>query len=169
MKYIKKIAGIVFLSAVVLLLTTSCGSKKQLVETWTYEIEPVAVGSEGSYLIKVWSYAKKQDEAVLKAKKNAIHGALFRGFTGKSGVAGKAPLVNSKERETHKKYFEDFLKDGGGYLRFATLSNEGNIKSSDRIRVGKQYKIGVVVSVQAANLRRELEKNKIIRSLDYGF
>ena len=28
-------------------------------QNWIYEIEPVAVGSQGSYLIKVWSYSKK--------------------------------------------------------------------------------------------------------------
>ena len=42
-------------------------------QNWIYEIEPVAVGSQGSYLIKVWSYSKKPVIAIEQAKKNAVH------------------------------------------------------------------------------------------------
>lgn len=43
------------------------------------------------------------------------------------------------------------------------------IAADDRLRVGKEYKIGVVVSVKVSDLRRELEAAGIIKSLNAGF
>ena len=45
-------------------------------EAWRYEIESVQTGTQGSYLIKVWSYSKKPDVAIEQAKKNAVHGII---------------------------------------------------------------------------------------------
>ena len=41
-------------------------------EEWRYEIEVVQTGTQGTYLIKVWSYSKKADVAIEQAKKNAV-------------------------------------------------------------------------------------------------
>jgi len=40
-------------------------------QEWRYEIEVVQTGTQGTYLIKVWSYSKKPDVAIEQAKKNA--------------------------------------------------------------------------------------------------
>ena len=48
---------------------------------WRYEIEGVSQGSQGTYLpIGVWSYSKKPKVAIEQAKKNAVHGVIFRGY-----------------------------------------------------------------------------------------
>ena len=54
-------------------VTTAAQNKKADKDTrnWVYEIEPVSVGTQGSYLIKVWSYSKKPIVAIEQAKKNA--------------------------------------------------------------------------------------------------
>ena len=57
---------------------------------WRYEIEAVRTGVTGTYLIKVWTYSKSPDVAIEQAKKNAVHGIIFRGF------AGKVPVYNTK-------------------------------------------------------------------------
>ena len=49
---------------------------------WRYEIEGVSQGTQGTYLIKVWSYSKKPKVAIEQAKKNAVHGVIFRGYEG---------------------------------------------------------------------------------------
>ena len=76
-------------------LTISAQAQKKADEatnSWRYEIEVAKTGVEGTNLIKVWSYSKKPDIAIEQAKKNAIHGIIFKGFVGKAGISGKAPL-----------------------------------------------------------------------------
>jgi hypothetical protein len=64
-------------------------------EQWRYEVEAVQTGTEGTYLVKVWSYSKKPKIAIEQAKKNAVHGVIFRGVTAKDRVPGQKPLTNN--------------------------------------------------------------------------
>ncbi|MDR1455748.1 MAG: hypothetical protein LBJ01_08865 [Tannerella sp.] len=157
-----------------MLVSFSCRTAQKAADSytrqWHYEINPVSVGTQGSYLIKVWSYSQKPDVAVEQAKKNAVHGIIFRGFTGMNGVMGKPPLTNSPNLEEEKRdFFDPFFADGGKYLKFVTLTNDGSIAAKDRLKVGKDYKIGVIVSVNVDLLRRDLEEAGIIRRLGAGF
>jgi hypothetical protein len=168
MKTIQK-AGLLLLMA---LLTIASGNaqKDKNTKSWRYEIEPVGVGTKGSYLIKVWSYAKKQNAAIEQAKKNAVHGVIFRGFTGMNGAAGQKPLTNNPNLEEEQRdFFNAFFADGGKYMKFATISNDGSIAARDRLKVGKEYKIGVIVSVNVSELRKDLENAGIIAKLGAGF
>jgi hypothetical protein len=139
-------------------------------KNWIYEIEAVSTGSTGSYLIKVWSYSKKPVLAIEQAKKNAVHGIIFQGFTGKPGVSGQKPLASNSNLEQEKsEFFDPFFADGGKYLKFVSLSNDGSVAAEDRLKVGNQYKIGVIVSVNVAALRKDLEDAGIIKGLSSGF
>ncbi len=68
-----------------------------------------------------------------------------------------------------QKYFDKFFSDGGTYMKFATLTNDGAVAAEDRMKVGKEYKIGVIVSVNVKELREELESAGIIKSLGSRF
>lgn len=139
-------------------------------KAWRYEIEAINVGVQGTYLIKAWTYSKKPDVAIEQAKKNAVHGIIFKGFAGKQGVPGQKPLVSNVNLEEEKgDFFNLFFKDGGKYMKFVTISNDGNIGAGDRLKVGKEYKIGVMVSVNIAELRRDLEEAGIVKALGAGF
>ncbi|MDI1315788.1 hypothetical protein [Flavobacterium sp.] len=139
-------------------------------EAWRYEIEAVQTGTQGSYLIKVWSYSKKPDVAIEQAKKNAVHGIIFQGFTGTQSVSGQKPLTTNVNLEEEKSdFFKSFFADGGKYMKFVSLSNDGAVAAGDRMKVGKEYKIGVIVSINVAALRRDLEEAGIIKSLGAGF
>ncbi|NWL04227.1 hypothetical protein DM790_25695 [Flavobacterium collinsii] len=139
-------------------------------EIWRYEIEGVQTGVQGTYLIKVWSYSKKPDVAIEQAKKNAVHGIIFRGFAGTATVPGKQPLANNVNLEEEKSdFFIPFFSEGGKYLKFVSLTNDGAVEAGDRMKVGKEYKIGVVVAVHVAELRKDLENAGIIKSLSNGF
>jgi hypothetical protein len=103
---------------------------------------------------------------VEQAKKNAVHGVIFKGFASKDRVSGQKPLAaNAGIEQERKDYFEPFFANGGKYQQFVSLSNNGAIAPGDRIKVGKEYKIGVVVSVNVAELRKELERTGIIQKL----
>ncbi len=139
-------------------------------EQWRYELEAVNTGTAGSYQVKVWSYSKNATVATEQAKKNAVHGVIFRGFTGSGRVPGQNPLASSTNLESeHADFFKAFFADGGKYMKFVQLTNGGAIEEGDRLKVGKEYKIGVIVSVDAANLRKDLEAAGIIKGLGNGF
>lgn len=137
---------------------------------WRYEVEAVSVGVEGTYLVKVWSYSKKPDVAIEQAKKNAVHGIVFKGFAGKQGVPGQKALCNDPNVEEQKaEFFDPFFDDGGKYMKFVSISTDGAVAAEDRLKVGKEYKVGVIVSVRVADLRKDLENAGVIRSLNSGF
>ena len=139
-------------------------------DIWRYEIEAVSTGTEGSYLIKVWSYSKKPVLAIEQAKKNAVHGIVFKGFAGKQRVSGqKALAIDPNIEVEQQEFFKLFFADGGNYMRFVQLTNDGSIAAEDRLKVGKEYKIGVIVSVSVSSLRKNLEDAGVIRELGSGF
>lgn len=141
---------------------------------WNYEVETQAKNSSGSYLLKIWSYSKSTFIAEEQAKKNAIHAIIFQGAPEnkdpKKRVAPIRPLLQDPALEiTHEEFFKEFFKEGGEYKRFARMSNNG---MADVIKYGKgdkKYKVGVVVLVETANLRKYLEQSGIIKSLSHGF
>lgn len=155
-----------------MLLLTACGAAKQSAQdtqTFRYEIVCEGVGSYGSNLIKVFSYSKRPTLAIESAKKNAVHGILLKGFTGANGCARQSPLVSPAEYEQHLDFFTHFFADGGGYMRYVSLSNDGSIDPRDRLKVGREYKIGIIVSVNVMGLRKDLEAAGVVRKLDSGF
>jgi ribosomal protein L21E len=166
MKRLVKLFGFV---AVISCLISGCATQKIEKEThqFRYELEAAGVGAQGTYQIKVWTYSTRVNLAIEQAKKNAVHGVIFKGFQGKTGiVAGQKPMVADASIEnTRSDYFKAFFEDGGGYQRFVSLVNNGAIAVGDRIKVGKEYKIGVVVSVNKDDLRKELENQGIIKKL----
>lgn len=99
-----------------------------------------------------------------------MHGIIFKGFPSKERLSGQKALAqNPNLEEVKSEFFKEFFQDGGKYLKFVTLVNNGAIASEDRIKIGKEYKIGVIVSVNVAALRKDLEDAGIIKSLSNGF
>lgn len=168
-----KFSGVLLLVIMTLFLTQQCAVMRadKDTEAWRYEIEPVGVGTQGTYIIKVWSYSSNQNVAIEQAKKNAVHGIIFRGFTGKQGVPGQRALTNNVNLEQERAdFFDPFFSRGGKYMKFVSLSGDGAIGAGDRIKIDKRtYKIGVVVTVNVAALRKDLEDAGIIKGLGSGF
>lgn len=131
-----------------------------------YEIECSGVGSEGTYLIKVWSYAKTQPAAVEQTKKDAVHGILFKGIVGKIGECpSQFPIVYKPELEQQNQaFFKTFFSTNGDYLLYATM-----IGTPETIKMKKQFKVGAVISVSKDRLREMLENKGIIKKLSDGF
>lgn len=140
-------------------------------ENWRYELECVNIGAPGSYLVKVWSYSKKPKVAMEQAKKNAVHGVIFKGFVGAGAGCTQKPLTNNTALEQeYEIFFRDFFTDGGKYMKFVNISGDGTIRAGDVARISKkEYKIGVVVSVAKDALRKDLEAAGIIKGLSSGF
>jgi|SaaInl74LU_5_DNA_1037368.scaffolds.fasta_scaffold00836_2 hypothetical protein len=149
------------------------GQKKADNETneWRYEVEVVGTGVQGTYQIKVWTYSGNQQTAINQAQKNAVHAIIFKGFPARGGVQGQKALARDPMLEQEQEaFFKEFFKDGGTFQKYVFLANNGIIAPGDMIAMSKkEYKVGVVVSVNVAGLRKNLEEAGIIKSLSNGF
>ena len=131
-------------------------------QEWHYEISCAGTGVQGTYLVEVTSYGKTVDAALAQMKKDAVHGVLFKGISGKctqKPLAGKAEVENE-----HKDYFKTFFSDKGDYSKYVVESNE---VAPIPVKVGKQYKVTKILSVKKDMLRRDLEKAGILKSLGF--
>lgn len=156
--------GILFMSAFLF----SCATTQPV----RYELEPVKVGVADTYLVKVWIYTgnTKWDKLENQAKRNAVHGVIFRGFTGRNGVGSQPALAwNSPTLESEQTaFFNNFFADNGKYWEFADMVSDG-ISAEDRIKTGSGYKIGLLVSVKKRALKDYLVSAGILEAMDAGF
>lgn len=137
---------------------------------WRYEIEALKVGTQGTCLVKVWSYSKKPEVASSQSRKNAVHGVIFKGIPAKDRIPGKKPLVQNASAEAeHADFFKNFFADGGAFMRYVTLTNNGAIEAGDVMKIGKEYKVGVNVTVNYSELRKAMEDAGVIKKLGAGF
>ncbi len=165
---------ILFLFLASLLILGGCKYSKRSSVYYNYETECMGVGKKGTTLIKVFSYAKKTNRAIELAKKHAVHAVIFKGIPngprpGQSGCLSRGLARDPNAEQENRLYFEKFFSDNGRYLSFVSLSNDGTIDPSDRMRVGNQYKIGVKVVVMHEELRKQLEADGIVKGLNSGF
>jgi len=173
MRKLVKVGSLILIALLGLTSLVSAQARKKAdkdTKNWRYELEAAGVGTQGSYLVKVWSYSKNPKVAIEQAKKNAVHGVVFKGFTGKPGVPGQKALASSPNVEQEKQeFFDDFFADNGKYMKYVSESGDGSIAAEDRLKAGKEYKIGIVVSVNVDALRKDLEAAGVIKGLSSGF
>ena len=91
----------VLLSAIIFAIAfSSCRTKTIVVDTkkidqFRYELECAGNGVQGTYLVKVWSFATNPHVAAKECKKNAVHGVIFKGFMGENGCVSQKAIVNT--------------------------------------------------------------------------
>ncbi len=138
---------------------------------WRYELECAGVGTQGSYLVKVWSYSKNAKVAKEQAKKNAVHGIVFKGYAGSGQKCPSQKAMSSQVNveDQFESFFNKFFADGGDYMKYVSVSGDGVPKAGDVQKVGKEYKVGIIVSVMKDALRKDLEAAGVIKGLSSGF
>lgn len=163
-----KLRKLIVIFATLLLFVSMPTSAKEPVKAkpLTYEIQCAGSGTQGYYLVEVSTYVDKanqiSEDVVMKC---AVHGVLFRGFTGGQGCTSQRPLTGSAMQEQqHEEFYKSFF-DNRSYVNYASFVS-GSMKTT---RVGKQYKVAGTVSVAKDQLRRDLEKAGMIRGLSSGF
>ncbi len=169
----RKLFILLFLGACVINADAQRKKKKEIAgyTKQNYEISCIGVGNEGTKLIAVYGYGKTPERATYEAKRNAIHGIIFKGTEVSSGgCQGIKPLAKSASLETERAdFFEKFFADGGLYLNFISLSAEAKASRSVTKVDKKTYKVGTAVAVRYDALRKELENAGIIKKLSSGF
>lgn len=137
-------------------------------DKFRYDIEYARPAGDGMCQVKVWSYSKKSRIAAEQCRKNAVHGIIFKGYTTGDGTgASQRPLVKSANvLQERADFFVPFFEDGGNYRQYVSEVTDGSMEVR---KVGKQYKVGVVVTISKDLLRKHLEEAGIIRGLASGF
>lgn len=161
---------IFFVALTISLTHVDAQSKSKRKTAGIYETNFEAIcegtGTEGTQLFKIYFYFKKEKNAGLHAKENAIKAILFQGIPTGNGCVNRG-LVTQKEYEENMDYFEGFFKKEGPYLMYVNLVGDSLV---ERVKMPKKtYKAAWVVSVNYDNLRRKLETDGVISSLDSGF
>lgn len=162
----------IFLFALGTLLLASCGSAKHVASTSTgtvdqyrYDIDYVKNVGDGMSMIKVWSYGKTAKIAEEKCKANAVHGVIFKGYTGQGAV--QPALVKSAYGYSDNKEFFDIFFSSGDYLRYISSSVEGSTETR-KTQTG-EYKVSSTMTINVKMLRKHLEDAGVIRGLSSGF
>lgn len=130
-------------------------------QEWRYEISCAGIGVQGTYMVEVTSYGKTVDAALAQMEKDAVHGVLFKGLTGR---CNQKPLTGRAETETeHKSFFDKFFSATGDYAKYVVSEKNSKVEVT---KVGKrEYKVTKVMSVKKDLLRKFLEKEGIIKAL----
>ena len=130
-----------------LLLAQSRGKQKkadQQTAAWRYEIENLGMVAT-AFLI------------------------LFKGIADAGRAKGCSPLVPGGV-SGHEAFFDAFFAQGGEYMKYVALTTSGEVAAEDVLRISKkEYKVGVIVTVQYDNLRRRLEQEGIVEKLNSRF
>ena len=132
-----------------------------------YQTECLDTESDGYVTIKIWDQKKGVRYRLKQARKDAIHAILFSGISGGNGCITQPPILNTTEdKENFKTIEKGFFAKNGNWSMF-TRSSETYNTSKNRlgIKTSKVYQL----SISKNELRKYLEENKIIKSLNNGF
>ena len=152
----------------ILLLTISCLILLSFViNSRTYQTECISLESDGYIAIKVWDTQKGSKYKAEQARKDAIHAILFSGISGGNGCATQPPILNKSEEQNNFKNIEKtFFANNGKWSIFTRSS--ATETTLPAILGAKNWKI-YQVSISKNELRKYLEEQKIIKSLNNGF
>ncbi|MDR1225402.1 MAG: hypothetical protein LBK47_00700 [Prevotellaceae bacterium] len=168
----KKIALFALALLVVVQVNAQSRKERKLLfgSSYNYEILMLGVGQDGTKVFKVYAYAKKVDDAIVQAKKNAVAACIFRGLPGANGAAPTPAICpDPNTEENNLDYFTSFFATGGRYLQYINLTTDGVPSGQDRLKVKGGYKVGISVQVLYDKLRKDLEAAGIARGLSSGF
>jgi len=134
---------------------------------YAYLIECVSVETSGTSIIKIWNSKKGKKYSVLQARKDAIYAVLYHGVPGNNGCIAQKPLLSSAESiESFNRIKNRFFANEGIWYHYA---NEATIINSlPELIKENDWKI-YQVSISKDLLRKYLEEQKIINSLNSGF
>jgi len=162
---------IIFPLLAVAFILSSCAAARQArankdTNQFRYEIECAGNAIQNTYLVKVWTYSRSAGIAENQCRKNAVHGVIFKGYGGGQGCVSQRPMAAQPGIENqYKDYFDSFFADGGEFQKYASIMSG----TTETVRVGNEYKVGVVVSVRKDDLRKALEAAGILKKLNSGF
>lgn len=158
------------LATFIIILISGCGGPKKI--SWNYELFCAGnPGSSGAQHVKCFSYGSTFEKARKMVKRNAVHGYLFKGVAASrtaQSACSEQPAICYVSYDEEQQWFDNFF-NSGDYLQYVTLSNDGNVSASDRIKMKRGYKVGLTVVIKSDQLRKRMEKEGFARSMGGTF
>jgi hypothetical protein len=143
----------------IILLTLSCYAQKVL-----YSIECISVENEGFVKLKLLNYVKPTKFKIEDASKDAIKALLYSGYSSTNCPTQKPLLKETTDIDNFKKIEKDFFSKNGKWKTFIR-----NSLDVDNIKTEKTTIKEFEIIVNKELLRKYLEEQKIIKSLNTGF
>ena len=140
-------------------LIISCKAKKEL-----YNIECVSIENEGYVKLKIGNYVKPTEFNIESASKDAIKAVLYSGYSSTNCQTQKPILKESSDIDNFKNIESNFFSANGKWKTFVRNSLDSNNIKTDNTD-NKEF----VIMVNKDQLRKYLEEQKIIKSLNTGF
>jgi hypothetical protein len=148
-----------FLTLIFLSFFISCNAQKEL-----YSIDCISVENEGYVKLKLLNYVKPKKFKVEDASKDAIKALLYSGYSSTNCPTQKPLLKESTDIDNFKKIESDFFSSKGKWKTF--IRNSLDI---DNVKTEKKTIKEFNIMVNKDQLRKYLEEQKIIKSLNTGF
>jgi len=132
-----------------------------------YQTECVTIETDGYATFKIWDTnigAKYSQEEARKMQSMRFY---FSGISGSKGCATQPPILNKTEdQENFKTIEKSFFSKKGKWIIFTrSAATETTLPANLGVKNWKVYQ----VSVSKNELRKYLEEQKIIKSLNNGF
>jgi len=133
----------------------------------TYQTECVSLETDGYITFKIWDTKKGSNYKPEQARKDAVNAILYSGIAGSNGCTTFTPILNkTDEQEKFKNIEKSFFSKNGKWSMYTRSSaTETTLPKSLGLKNWKVYQ----VSVSKNELRKYLEEQKIINSLNTGF
>ena len=133
----------------------------------SYQTESISMEMDGYITLKIWDTKKGVNYTSEQSRKDAIHAILYSGIAGIKGCTTQAPLLNKIEAQENFKNIEKSFFSIKGKCTMFTRSSEIETTLPENLGI-KNWKV-YQVSVSKNELRKYLEEQKIIKSLNNGF
>lgn len=132
-----------------------------------YQTECVTIETDGYATFKIWDTNIGAKYSQEESRKDAVHAILFSGISGSKGCATQPPILNKTvEQENFKTIEKSFFSKKGKWIIFTrSAAPETTLPANLGVKNWKVYQ----VSVSKNELRKYLEEQKIIKSLNNGF
>jgi len=132
-----------------------------------YQTECVSLDTDGYVTMKIWDTKKADKYKPEQARKDAIDAILYAGISGGNGCTTQSPILNTAIEQSNFQTIEKkfFSKNGKWAIFTRNAATETTLPSSLVVKNCKVYQ----VSVSKNELRKYLEEQKIIKSLNNGF
>ena len=156
-----------FYKITLLLLIVGFLNLAMKINDYKYQIECISLETDGYISLKIWNPKSGNSYKSVQAQKDAIHSILYTGIAGTNGCTTQRALLNcSEEIEKFKKIKKEFFNAKGKWILFTRSSEiETTLPTNISDKKWKVYK----VSVNKDAIRKYLEENQIIKSLNTGF
>jgi hypothetical protein len=149
----------ILITIISLFLLTSCKAQKEL-----YNVECISIENEGYVKLKLLNYVKPTKFNIDSASKDAIKAILYSGYSSTKCPTQKPLLKETMYIDNFKKIEKDFFSKNGKWKTFVRNSLDIDNIKTEKITI-KEFEIMVNKDL----LRKYLEEQKIIKSLNTGF